>query len=139
MATIYWCSICRDTVPPHHQRTIDLKCCTNHFHCSRQVQLCHICLLDLWEKFAQTGLSTSVQSNEQQEISPTKCDKFQVWCYHFLVCNRLLSSQQTSATPIIGAAQQANQCPETAVRLTTQVSPSVLLRANNDITQRPEH
>ena len=134
MATNYICNICRDTVPPHHQRTMDLKCCTNHFHCSKQVQMCHICLLDLWEKFALTGMANENHPNDQT-VSQTKWDKFQVWCYHFTVCNRLVGSPQTITSQ---ASNDPPQCQETAIRLTTQVAPSELLRANNGITQRPE-
>ena len=121
MATNYVCSICRDTVPPHHQRTMDLKCCTNHFHCSKQVQMCHICLVDLWEKFEPTGVANENHPNDQA-VSQTKWDEFKVWCYHFIVCNSLVGSPTQVA----------------AIRLTTQVAPSELLRANNGITQRTD-
>ena len=109
MATNYVCNLCRQTVPPEHQRPMDLKCCTIHFHCSKQVQLCHLCLLDLWEKFVQTGLANETHPTEQQVTSPSKWDKFQVWCYHFVVCNHLVPSHQGTTSHAYSVTNQSHQ------------------------------
>ena len=109
MAANYVCNLCRQTVPPEHQRPMDLKCCTNHFHCSKQVQLCHLCLLDLWEKFVQTGLANDIHPIVQQATSPSKWDKFQVWCYHFIVCNHLVASHQATTSHANSVPNQSNQ------------------------------